>query len=127
MDFGEAIRTEGRRMQDAPQQQRRTDSYVARGFYSRQILRLWSLLTRHQALIIRDETLRDAHRDVLALISRFLGIGPFPDTGALTAFSQAYRIHMAARNRAFLCTISREEIKHLERLLGWDYANWMRQ
>lgn len=127
MDFGEVIRTEGRRMQDAPQQQRRTYSYVARGFYSRQILRLWSLFPRHQTLIIRNKTLLDAHRDVLALISRFLAIEPFPETGALTAFAQACRIHMAERDRAFLCTIFREEIKHLERLLGWDCANWMRQ
>ena len=125
LEFSDAIRAEEIRLQEGQPDALRTFSYAARGFYSRQIRRLWSLFPRNQTLVLKSEMLRERHRDALRLIERFLALEPFPDTGALTSFVQDYSAGMVERDWFFLRDTFRQEIRDIEDLLGWDCADWL--
>jgi hypothetical protein len=56
----------------------RVYSYVERGFYARQLRRLFALFPRQNILLLRSLDLQDDHRGTLDSIARFLSIQPFP-------------------------------------------------
>jgi hypothetical protein len=79
LPFASAIREGRRRLANLsptdPAQ--RVYSYVERGFYARQALRLIEHFLPEQLLFLRSEDLRDRHDEVLTRIASFLGISSF--------------------------------------------------
>ena len=78
LPFAEAIRQEHERLAAASPDERRVFSYLDRGRYTRQLETLWSLFGRAQVLVLPSEALQSAQTDVLAQVSTFLSIEPFP-------------------------------------------------
>ncbi|MCA8901940.1 MAG: sulfotransferase [Hyphomonas sp.] len=77
LPFEEAISTEGRRrVETAPGGVHRVYSYVERGFYAPQVLRLLGLFPRSQILFLRTDEMWKAPAAVLARIEEFLGVRP---------------------------------------------------
>jgi len=62
----------------APWGHHREFSYVERGFYAEQLVRLFGLFPREQALVIRAEDLRAEPAATLDRVRRFLGLAEAP-------------------------------------------------
>ena len=100
-------------------------SYLSRGFYARQLARLWSLFPREQTLLLRSEWLRDDPGGTFLRAERFLGLPP----AALPEYAQSnpgdYESPLAAADRAALVATYAPDIRELERMTGWDLADWL--
>lgn len=109
----------------APAQDLRT-SYVARGFYVSQLQRLWRHFPADQTLVIRSEALWTGPSQTLARIADFLGLSPFPRVVPTTINAREYAGPMQPGEWAHLADTFADEIRELERLLGWDCGDWLR-
>ncbi|MBY0229133.1 MAG: sulfotransferase domain-containing protein [Gemmataceae bacterium] len=99
-------------------------AYAERGFYARQLRRLFAVVPRRQVLVLRSEELRDAHEETLRRVFRFLGVDERVEVAAATVFAHAYEKPMDAGLRARLTARFAEDMDDLERLLGWDLRAW---
>lgn len=102
----------------------RETSYMERGFYARQISRLWELFGKRQVLVLRSEDLVETPNRVLCEVSRFLGIGDHVVSRPLHRHKGSYdsridREALHATSRFFA-----EEVAALEGILGWDLTRW---
>jgi hypothetical protein len=59
-----------------------------------------------------------------AQIARFLDIQRFAPVGELVANAWEYPAPLGADDRRYLMEMFEEEIRELERLLGWDLRDW---
>jgi hypothetical protein len=100
-------------------------AYIDRGFYTGQLERLWAHFPIAQTLIFKNEQLLDEPAAVLDRIAEVLGIAPFPPLGAKTRNTREYDTAMSAEERRYLTDLYAEEIRELERLLGWDCSAWL--
>lgn len=125
MDFLHALENEKRReAKSFPHQQRRF-SYISRGFYSRQIRRIWDFFPKHQVLILKSEDLRTKTGETLTQIYRFLCIGDISGSNFNPVHSRRYARKMTRREKNYLVSIYHDEIKSLERILGWNCEHWL--
>ena len=111
--FGDAIRGEAERLRGtAPQ----GTAYLRRGFYTEQLQRLWRLFLPEQMLILKHETLRDAHEGALEGVFNFLGVEKveLPVTRANVG---TYSAAMNSNDREFLREVFEAEIRSIEQLL----------
>lgn len=100
-------------------------AYIDRGFYTGQLKRLWTHFPVAQTLIFKNEQLLDEPAAVLARSAEFLGIAPFPPLGAKTRNTREYNAAMSAEEKRYLTGVYAQEIRELERLLGWDCSAWL--
>jgi hypothetical protein len=100
-------------------------AYVDRGYYTRQLKRLWAHFPVEQTLLFKSEQLLDEPAAVLARIAEFLGIAPFPPLPEKTRNTREYEAPMSAEEKRHLVSLYAEEIRELERLLGWDCSAWL--
>ena len=124
LPFLEALRAEPERAQAALPLQMHRASYADRGFYSRQLRRLWRYFPVDQTLILRSEALQTEPQATLERIGDFLGLAPFPRIAPKTANVRHYEHPMSPDEWAYLAGIYAAEIQELERLLGWDCSQW---
>jgi hypothetical protein len=124
LPFMEALRAEPERARAALPLQIRTESYVDRGFYSRQLRHLWQHFPVDQTLVLQSTTLQADPAATLQRIACFLGLGPFPPVDARLANAKRYENPMRPEEWAYLAGIYGEEIRELEQLLGWDCSQW---
>lgn len=125
LSFLDALRAEPERAQAAlPLQDRRT-SYVERGYYSRQLAHLWRHFPADQTLILPSAALQADPAGTLERIRSFLGLAPFPPVQGRIANAKPYEKPMLPNEWTYLAGIYAEEIRELERLLGWDCAAWL--
>lgn len=124
LSFEEAIRAEPERIGGATPLQRRRWSYVDRGRYSTQLRRIWQHFPREQTRIFRSEHFQSDPAPVLADIAAFLGVGPFLRVDGREVFTLPYDEPMSGQARQFLQQAYAGEIDELERMLGWDLADW---
>ncbi|MEP7183909.1 MAG: sulfotransferase domain-containing protein [Betaproteobacteria bacterium] len=124
LPFLDALRAEPERIRAAMPQQVRFFSYVDRGFYSRQLRRLWRHFPAEQMLILKSVDLQKATAETLQRIAEFLRLRPFPrfPTNVGTAH---YERPMSQEERQYLAAVFADEIRELEGLLGWDCAGWL--
>jgi hypothetical protein len=122
LPFREAIVREAERLRHAGQSRR--FSYLSRGFYSKQVRRALRHFPRSQVLAVRHDALRHEPQATMNAVFRFLGV-------------ERIRIHprrmhagsyapMAEADRRLLSRLYADEIRELERLLGWNCASWLR-
>ena len=124
LSFGDAVRSEAERLQQAAPDYLRVYSYVDRGRYLRQLERLWALFGREQVLVLKHESLRTEPADVLDKVRDFLGVAPFRTVTNLTVNRQEYSAAMSEADRRHLQAVFEPEIAALETALGWDLEDW---
>ncbi len=125
LSFWEAIQREKERCREALPYQHRLYSYVDRGFYSEQLRRLWFYFPRDQVLVLRAEELRKSPLGSLEKVCGFLGIGSPGKVLPREVHSRPYLSPMQEKEKNYLLDIYEYEIRHLERILGWDCADWL--
>jgi len=123
--FLDALEAEPERVRAMPLQLAKRIAYVDRGFYARQLKRLWHHIPRGQTIVFKSEELQGSPATVLARIAEFLGVSAFPPVGEKTAHAREYDTTMTDQERRYLVGIFESDIHELERLLGWDCSGWL--
>ena len=124
LDFFDAVREEQTRIAGAPPVDARRFAYVDRGFYGRQLTRLFKFFRREQVKVVKFEDFRDNQRETLAAIFSFLGRKPLRSVRSKDRNVVPYERTMNWEERICLYNLFAEDIKKLEQLLGWDCADW---
>src|SRR5258706_15182831 len=83
--FLEALEAEPERVRAMPLQRAKRIAYVDRGFYARQLKRLWHHIPREQTIAFKSEELQGLPETALARIAEFLGVSAFPPLREKTA------------------------------------------
>jgi hypothetical protein len=125
LPFHQALVAEAERLRGLPLELAKSFTYIDRGFYTRQLERLWRYVPREQTILFRSEELLTDHSAVLAQVADFLGIAPFPPVAEKRAEVREYNTTMTAEEKRYLAGIFETEIRELERLLGWDCSAWL--
>jgi Sulfotransferase domain len=89
-------------------------SYVERGFYGEQIMRLYSLFRRDQTLILKAEDLRARPGPVLAQVRGFLGLSPGETP-------QRREVHVG-RDMDYGSELTAQDVAHLRAIYARDAA-----
>lgn len=124
LDFLEAISAEEKRAEEAAPLQSRRFSYVDRGFYARQLERVFKLFPQEQVKTIKSEEFRKKNRETLDSIFRFLGVRATAPPRNKDRNVVPYEREITPAERAYLYTLFAEDILQLERMLGWDCSDW---
>jgi hypothetical protein len=127
LPFEQALEAEGRRRDEARPLQDKRFSYIDRGFYSRQIRRIWGLFPVDQTLILRSEDLQRTPQAALARVTDFLGVERCARVEARNVNARPYEVPMSSAARGYLCDVFASEVADLERMLGWDCSDWLRR
>lgn len=98
-------------------------SYLQRGFYGRQIDRLYRLFPRDQCLVLLNEEMRENHAETYGRVLEFLGVGTEEIPPFETIHSRDYE-QMPPFLRRVLGLIYRRDIKKLEKMTGLDCSRW---
>lgn len=125
LPFAQALDAEAARLATAPPLDRLRYSYASRGYYARQLTRLFGLFPREQVLVLRSDRLRDDFATTLDTVLDFLGLEPLRLDPA-SANEGNYDVPLAPADRARLVATYEADIRELERMLGWDLADWRR-
>jgi hypothetical protein len=129
LPFAVAIR-EGRRRLDAVPllaRERRIYSYIERGFYAEQVLRVQSYFARDQLLFVRSQDLYCDHVGTLKHIANFLSIGEFPNTGPKRENVRPEMFRNSAPDRgdkAYVAELLGENVRAFSALTGLDVSGW---
>ncbi|MFO1282494.1 MAG: sulfotransferase domain-containing protein [Burkholderiales bacterium] len=126
LDFAAALDAEPERLRNSPPRNRRGGSYADRGFYARQIARLWESFPREQTLILKSTDLRGNPGETLAAITDFLGLEPLATFTAESHNEGEYDEPMRPEDRRRLVRLYDADIRELESMLGWDLSEWRR-
>lgn len=125
LPFFDALRAEPERRQRLPLNRAKRYAYVDRGYYARQLKRLWALFPVEHTLLFKSEQLLQEPAAVLAKIAQFLGIAPFPPLTAKISNTREYNATMSEEEKRYLIEVFKSEIAELERLTGWDCSSWL--
>jgi hypothetical protein len=125
LPFLEALHAEEERQLNRSPYRAKRFSYVERGFYTRQLQRLWRYFPANQTLIFKTEELLEDPNGVLDRIASFLDIAPFAPVAGRTVNAREYNAVMSDEERRYLAGVYEQEIHDLERLLGWDCSEWL--
>ena len=124
LDFFDAVREEQTRIAGAPPADARRFAYVDRGFYGRQLTRLFKFFRREQVKVVKFEDFRDNQRETLVAIFSFLGRKPLRLVRSKDRNVVPYERAMNWEERVFLYNLFAEDIATVERMLGWNCSDW---
>ena len=124
LDFFDAVREEETRIAGAPPIEARRFAYVERGFYGRQLERLFKFFPREQVKAVKFEDFQASQRETLASIFSFLGRKPLRYVRNKDRNIVPYDRAMNWEERVFLYNLFAEDIAKVEQLLGWDCLDW---
>ena len=124
LDFFDAVREEQTRIAGAPPAEVRRFAYVDRGFYARQLERLFRLFPREQVKVVKFEDFKDKQRETLVSIFSFLGLEPMRSVRSKDRNVVPYERTMNWEERICVYNLFAEDIAKLEQLLGWDCLDW---
>jgi hypothetical protein len=109
--------------------ERRTLSYVERGFYGRQIAGLLERFPRGQMLFVASDTLFAAPETALAAVTDFLGVPRFaeapPEVHLRKAKPLDYPARVTRADAAHLAGLYRDDVALFARLTGFDTGGWL--
>jgi Sulfotransferase domain len=124
LDFFDAVREEQTRIAGAPPTEARRFAYVDRGFYGRQLARLFKFFSREQVKTVKFEDFTGKQLETLASIFAFLGCKPLRSVRNKDRNIVPYERAMNWEERVFLHHLFAEDIAKVEQLLGWDCSDW---
>jgi len=124
LDFFDAVREEKTRIAGAPADEARRFAYVDRGFYTRQLERLFQFFPRQQVKVVKFEEFKEKQRETLASIFSFLGLHPLRSGRSRDRNVVPYERAMNWEERVFLYNLFAEDIAKLEQMLGWSCSDW---
>jgi Sulfotransferase domain len=129
LPFAAAIREGRRRMDGLPllTAERRVYSYIERGLYAEQVRRVLALFPLKQVLFLRSKDLWDDHVATLARIAAFLGISPFPDTGAKREFVRPdvpFPSVPTEADRALVADLVRNDVREFAAFTNLGVSDW---
>jgi hypothetical protein len=124
LDFFDAVREEKTRIAGAPPAEARRFAYVDRGFYARQLERLFKFFPREHVKVVKFEEFKDKQRETLVAIFSFLGVEPLRSVPSKDRNVVPYDRVMNWEERIFLYNLFADDIAQLEQILGWDCADW---
>jgi len=124
LSFGEAIEKESERCREALPLQHRVYSYTDRGFYAHQVRRLFNIFGKDNCLVLRNEELRNDHKNTLRRVFEFLGVDSSFVPPEASVFEQEYSIKIDNQLRSRLIDIFYFDIKEMEKVLGHDLSGW---
>jgi hypothetical protein len=124
LDFFDAVREEQTRIGGAPPSEARRFAYVDRGFYGRQLGRLFKFFPREQVKVVKFEDFTGKQLQALASIFSFLGCKPLRSVRSKDRNVVPYERAMNWEERVFLYNLFAEDIANLERMFGWDCSDW---
>jgi hypothetical protein len=124
LDFFDAVREEQTRIAGAPPDEARRFAYVDRGFYGRQLARLFKFFPRKQVKVVKFEEFKDNQREILASIFSFLGLKALRSVRSKDRNVVPYERVMNWEERVFLYNLFAEDIAQIERMLSWDCSGW---
>ncbi len=124
LDFFDAVREEKTRIAGAPPSEVRRFAYVDRGFYGKQLARLFKFFPREQVKTVKFEEFRDSQRETLTSIFSFLGLEPLRSVRSKDRNIVPYERAMNWEEKVFLYNLFAEDIAKVEQLLGWDCSDW---
>jgi hypothetical protein len=124
LDFFDAVREEQSRIAGAPPAEARRFAYVDRGFYARQLERLFKFFPREQLKVVKFEEFSEKQRETLATIFSFLGLQPLRRVRSKDRNIVPYERAMNWEERVFLYNLFAEDIANLEQMLEWDCSDW---
>ena len=125
LSFWDAIKNEPDRCRAALPYQHRVYSYIDRGFYAEQIRRIWRFFPKHQVLIMKSEHLKHEPNAALREVCEFLEVEEPATVEVKSVHSRPYARGMSDREREYLRSVFRNEIRNIESLLGWDCDDWL--
>ncbi|MEP6565951.1 MAG: sulfotransferase domain-containing protein [Mesorhizobium sp.] len=103
----------------------RVYSYVERGFYARQLRRLFTLFPKENILLLRSLDLLNDHQDTLDSIARFLSIQPFPPLAPRTDHLGRRRGNeLRSEDVAYLREIFYDDTVEFSKLSGLSVSDW---
>jgi hypothetical protein len=124
LDFFNAVRDEQTRIAGAPPSEARRFAYVDRGFYGRQLARLFKFFPREQLEVLKFEDFQKKQAETLANIFSFLGRTPLRSVRSKDRNIVPYERAMNWEERVFLYNLFAEDIANVEQMLGWDCSDW---
>jgi hypothetical protein len=129
LPFAAAIREGRRRLDGLPPlaSEHRVYSYLERGFYAKQVRRIFNHFPREQVLCLRSLDLWDDHVATLTRVSEFLRIPPFPDTGPKREHLRPRVVVPAAPTEAdqeLIARQVRDDVLEFSVLTGVDVSDW---
>lgn len=105
--------------------QQRIFSYVERGFYLKQLKKIWSYFPRPQVLVLKNEELKAAPEQTLLRVTEFLGVQPFKEVEHKDVHSRPYLATISEQEKSYLASLFNKEVKALEKALKWDCSAWL--
>lgn len=129
MPFPDAIRCGRSRVLDAPQAVHRIFSYVERGFYAAQILRILKLFPRQQVLFLRIDDVWENPTAAVEMVCDFLsvpGSQPYLQREYVVPTDSRHLGHMSAEDRAYLDDLYAADIQETAQLTALCLDNWLR-
>ncbi len=124
LDFFDAIREEQTRIAGAPAIEARRFAYVERGFYSRQLERVFRFFPREQVKAVKFEDFKENQYETVTSILSFLGRKPLRSIRNKDRNIVPYERAMNWEERVFLYNLFAEDIAKVEQLLGWNCSDW---
>jgi Sulfotransferase domain len=124
LDFLAAVQEEKNRAGETLPFQLRKFSYIDRGFYGKQMERVFRYFPREQVHIIKFEDFRRNARKALDAVCDFLGVEPLKNLSNVETGSTPYARNMTSSERQYLLDLYRNDIDRLENLLAWDCSDW---
>ena len=124
LDFLDALKEEPRRIAQPFTIESRRFAYMARGFYSGQLERVFNFFPREQVKIVKFEDFRDLKQETLDPIFDFLGVNRLRVGRDKDRNVVPYGRAMNPEERKYLAEVFSAEIAKLEELLGWNLADW---
>ena len=125
LPFYEALLAEPERRRRAAPRQLKVESYADRGFYTEQLRRIGHLFPASQMLILRSQELRAEPQRTVDRITDFLELDRLAGVQPEDVYSFPYQEAMSVQAKDYLFSIYEYEIRQLERMLGWDCADWL--
>jgi hypothetical protein len=130
MAFEQAISPQGRkRVSDAPGGVHRVFSYIERGLYAAQFVRMTSLFPRGQIHVFRTDRLWDQPAATLSAIERFLGVDPLLGADVrrryVTPVEGGRPPAFPVGARHALDDLFADDIRRMAELAGLDLSDWL--
>ena len=124
LDFLDALKEEPRRIAQPLSIESRRFAYVERGFYSKQLERVFELFPREQVKLVKFEDFRDQKHETLDGIFGFLGVKRLRNVRDRDRNVVPYERAMRPDERKYIGGVFAAEIAKLEKMLGWDLSDW---